>query len=186
MQLKGKDTWNTDFFPCFTPIEMLDKGVFMDCHYNAVIKDLPASWYKHPNVIPTNKEPDETKNYYGVKSRQSLKVWKENGWTTKNSPLGWWEWYIKYYNGRRLEDEDKWQIGRWRSFVARHMGQINANCQLSDKECRPVQRQGLLQWAWDSSKKYTPDQQVTNLKKLGIEFKPSQESVIIVPEYTNW
>ena len=186
MKAKNLDSWNTDFFLCFTPEEMLDKGVFMDCHYNYAINGLPSSWYNHPNVYPRNKEPNEEKNFYGVKSRQSLKEWERKGWTTKHSPLGWWEWYTKYYFGRRLEDEDKLQIDRWRSFVARHMGQIKANCDLKNKDCRPVQRQGLLQWGWDSSKLYNDEQKIKNLKALGVEFKPSQESEIIIPEYLKW
>ncbi len=171
MKIVKPETWDPKFTPCFSPIEMLDKGVFMDCHYNVAIKGLPGGWYSHKNVFPRSKEPDETLNYYGVKSRLSLKDWEKNGWTTDDSPLGWWEWYAKYYFGRRLPDEDKWQIGRWRSFVARHMGQINANCDLKDKECRPVQRQGLLQWGWDSSKKFTDEQQAANLKHLGVDVK---------------
>lgn len=189
MQIQNKSTWDTNFFPSFTPMEMLNKGVFMDCHYNAVIKNLPAAWYNHKNVTPVDKEPDASKNYYGVKSRQSLKVWEENGWTTKDSPLGWWEWYVKYYFGRRLEEEDNWQIGRWRSFVARHMGQIKANCDLNDETCRPVQRQGLLQWAWDSETTFDDDQREKNLKHLGIKLNISNENMIIKnvdPGITKW
>jgi hypothetical protein len=190
MQLKGADTWNPQFFPCFTPMEMLDKGVFMDSHYNTAIKGLPGEWYRHKNVIPRSKEPDVKDNYYGVKSRQSLKVWQQNSWTTKDSPLGWWEWYVKYYLGRRIEKEDTWQIGRWRSFVARHMGQIKANCQLDNKECRPVQRQALLQWAWDSSKVFDEDRQKKNLQKLGISLKrlnvAEESHIIITSPFNDW
>jgi hypothetical protein len=167
MDLDKKHPWDMKFAPSFTPIEMLDKGVFMDCHYNAVIKGLPSSWYSHKNVIPKNKTPNAELNHYGVKSRQSLKVWNESGWTTKDSPLGWWEWYIKYYFGRRLE-EDQMQIGRWRSFVARHMGQIRASCHLTDEKCRPIQRQALLQWGWNSEILFTPETEVKNLKNLGV------------------
>ena len=61
MKVKNSDTWDTSFYPCYTPEEMLDLGVFMDCHYNVAIKGLPASWYKHPNVFPRSKEPDVDK-----------------------------------------------------------------------------------------------------------------------------
>lgn len=190
MQLKHPDTWNPLFAPCFTPMEMLDKGVFMDCHYNVAIKGLPAEWYKHKNVIPRSEEPDAKKNYYGVKSRQSLKAWKDNGWTTKNSPLGWWEWYVKYYNGRRLEREDSWQIGRWRSFVARHMGQVKASCDLKDRDCHTVQRQALLQWAWDSTKLFTPEQETRNLQKLGLNVKElrqaSESEIVLTSPFSDW
>jgi len=167
MKIDLKQPWNPRFAPCFSPIEMLDRGVFMDCHYNAVIKGMPSGWYSHKNVIPKNQEPDASKNYYGVKSRQSLTTWQENGWTTKDSPLGWWEWYAKYYFGRRLAEDD-WQINRWRSFVARHMGQIKAGCSLKDKECHKAQRQGLLQWGWNSEVLFTDDQQISNLRHLGV------------------
>lgn len=177
MKPSNLDTWNPSFAPCFTPIEMLDMGVFMDSHYNVAIKGLPEAWYKHKNVIPRSEEPDPKNNFYGVKSRQSLKVWQENKWTTTNSPLGWWEWYVKYYFGRRLEQEDKWQIGRWRSFVARHMGQVRASCDLKDKNCHTVQRQGLLQWGWDSTKLFTPEQEKQNLKKLGVKAKDEEVSL---------
>lgn len=161
--------WHPEFAPCFTPREMLDKGVFMDCHYNVAIKGMPGWWSSHDNVFPRSKEPDVGKNHYGVKSRQSLTVWQDNGWTTKASPLGWWQWYAHYSEGRRLPKEDDWQIKRWKSFVARHMGQINANCDLKDKECRPVQRQALLQWAWDSEKTFNDSQLSKNRSKLGVK-----------------
>lgn len=174
--MKNADTWDPDFYPCFTPEEMLDLGVFEGKYINN-IKGIPSSWKNKPKVVGPKDEPDETLNYYGVKSRQPLSTWKENGWI-KTDPNGWFEWYCHYYLGRRLGEEDKWQINRWRSFVARHMGQIKANCTLTDKDCRPVQRQGLLQWAWDSSKVFTEKQQQANLKKLGINVKVSVESVI--------
>lgn len=178
MQPKNLQTWDPSFAPCFTPEEMLDRGVFMDCHYNYAINGLPDAWYKHKNVLPRKEEPDEKRNYYGVVSRQSLKVWRANGWTTKHSPLGWWEWYAKYYFGRRLEDEDKWQIGRWRSFVARHMGQVKASCDMKDKDCHTAQRQGLLQWGWDSTKLFTPEQEALNLRRLGVKAKPQDDEKV--------
>ena len=76
MQSKNLQTWDPSFAPCFTPEEMLDRGVFMDCHYNYAINGLPDAWYKHKNVLTRKEEPDEKRNYYGVVSRQSLKVWR--------------------------------------------------------------------------------------------------------------
>lgn len=158
--------WNEEFTPSYTPLEMLEMGVFMDCHYNVAIEDLPNSWYSHSNVTPRNVKPDATKNYYGVKSRQSLKTWQENGWTTDLSPLGWWEWYVKYFYGRRDDKEDKLQISRWKSFVARHNAQVQSKCKKGDKSCNTKQRQGLLQWAWDSDTKFTQTQRNKNLERM--------------------
>ena len=159
--------WDPKFAPSYSPKEMLELGVFEGKYINAV-KGLPGSWYQLPKVVKPEEEPDVSLNKYKIKSRQPLSVWKNNGWTTENSPNGWFEWYCLYYQGRRLADEDTWQINRWRSFVARHMGQLAINCSLSDESKCIKQRQGLLQWGWDSTKKYTLEQRFDNLKKLNV------------------
>lgn len=192
--------WDLNFAPSYTPKEMLEQGVFEGKYINA-IKGLPASWYKLPKVVGPKDEPDVSLNKYEIKSRQPLSVWKKNGWTTKNSPNGWFEWYCRYYEGRRLEDEDKWQIARWRSFVARHMGQLAGHCSLKDEKKCTKQRQGLLQWGWDSTEKYTLEQRLSNLKKLGVSVdkkeleeweenggkkKVTKESLVEVPPWVKW
>lgn len=157
--------WSKDFSPSYTPMQMLDMGVFEGI-YIAAIKDIPGKYKSHKNVLPKGSDPDIAINKYGVKSRQNLPVWKKNGWTTKHSPLGWWEWYIKYFEGRRLEEEDEWQIKRWKSFVARHQGQINADSKSSNKDARLAQKQALLQWGWNWEDKFEEKQLASNLKKI--------------------
>lgn len=172
----SKTTWANNFAPSYTPMEMLDLGVFEGI-YTAAIKNIPAKYKEHKNVLKRGSEPNIEINHFKIKSRQSLKEWQKNGWTTDNSPLGWWEWYVKYFEGRRIPDEDKWQIGRWRSFVARHQGQITASCKLTDMDCHTKQRQGLLQWAWDSSTKFTENQLEKNIKAISEKSGYSIESV---------
>lgn len=163
---KKQPYWNIWFAPSFTPMEMLDKGVFMDCAYTNVIKGIPAKYKKHPKTPDSMKLADASKNYYGVKSRQSLKVWQDNDWI-KTDKLGWWEWFIKYFEGRRLpKEEDEWQVGRWRSFVARHNGQVQSKCKPGDKECHTRQRQGLLQWGWDSDEELNASKHIANVKRI--------------------
>lgn len=186
--MSNSKLWNPEFTPSYTPMEMLDLGIFEGI-YTYAIKDIPAKYKNHKNVLKDTSKPDIEINQFKVKSRQSLKAWQEKGWTTELSPLGWWEWYIKYFEGRRDEKEDKLQIGRWKSFVARHQGQIKANCTLGDKDCRPTQRQGLLQWAWDSSTNFTVEQKAKNLKHIlkasGAKVNSeAQES--LKPAYLNW
>ena len=157
-------SWNPRFGPSYTPLEMLTMGVFEGKYINN-IKEVPSSWKSLPTVVGPDDPPNIDLNYFKVKSRQPLSAWRENGYI-KTDPEGWFAWYIKYYLGRRLGEEDDWQINRWRSFVARHQGQINKHCSLKDKDCHTRQRQGLLQWAWDSSIKYTEQQIEKNAKRM--------------------
>ncbi len=88
-------------------------------------------------------------NYFKVAASQSLKVWQRKGWIYADDPRGWFQWYCRYYMGRRLPDEDARQIKRWKA-ISRHIAQLRKNCQLGDLNCRPVQRQAILHWAYDS------------------------------------
>ena len=183
--MSNKVTWSSDFGPSYTPDQMLRMGVFEGKYINSV-KGLPKEWYDIPKVLGPKDDPDPSINYYGVKSRQPLSVWKENGWTDPDYPFGWFEWYCLYYLGRRLGKKDELEIKRWRSFVARHQGQISANCTLGDKSCRPKQRQALLQWAWDSSVSYSHEQVKRNAKRMGQKAKVSLEDTHAMIVSLNW
>lgn len=156
--------WHPDFAPSFTPEEMLKKGVFEGKYIN-IIDGIPASWKSLPKVVGPKDDADVELNYYKIKSRQPLSAWKENGWIMTDKG-GWFHWYCLYFLGRRLGKEDDKQIARWKSFVARHMGQLKNNCALSNEKCSPKQRQGLLQWGWDSTTAYDDDQRKKNIKRM--------------------
>lgn len=134
-----------DFEPHFTPAEMLHMGVFEGKYMNDCQNEFPKSWFEGAKL---SDRADESLNYFGIKSRQPLSVWQQKGWIMGPDPRGWFQWYCRYYRGRRLPDIDKRQIGRWKNF-ARHAGQIKANCEPHDLSCRKRQRQALLQWSWD-------------------------------------
>ena len=133
------------FAPYVTPKEMLKMGVFEGKYCNDCTQELPADWFEGAKI---SDKPDPKLNYFGVKSRQPLTVWREKGWIYGPDPRGWFQWYYRYYLGRRLAKIDDIQIKRWRAF-ARHAGQIRANCEPGDVFCRRRQRQALLQWAYD-------------------------------------
>ncbi len=133
------------FTPHLSPKEMLEMGVFEGRYINDCQGEFPADWYANAKI---SDRPDEALNYFGIKSRQPLSVWREKGWIYGPDPRGWFQWYCRYYLGRRLSDVDPIQIKRWKGF-ARHAGQVRANCYPGDIFCRPRQRQALLQWAHD-------------------------------------
>ena len=133
------------FTPHFTPAEMLELGIFEGKYCNDCSAEFPRNWFTNARIAD---RPDPSLNHFGVKSRQPLSVWREKGWIVGPDPRGWFQWYCRYYLGRRLPDVDAWQIRRWRAF-SRHAGQVRANCDPGDIFCRPRQRQGLLQWSHD-------------------------------------
>lgn len=134
-----------DFTPHFTPHKMLELGVFEGKYLNDCKAEFPAEWFENAK---TAVSPSPELNYFGIKSRQPLEVWKQKGWIYGPDPRGWFQWYCRYFMGRRLREIDSIQIKRWRGF-ARHAGQIKANCHPNDIFCRPKQRQALLQWSHD-------------------------------------
>lgn len=137
--------FHPEFKPFHTPQEMLEMGVFEGKYCNDCREEFPAKWFECAKISET---PDITMNYFGIKSRQPLSVWRQKGWIYEPDPRGWFQWYCRYYLGRRLFDMDFIQIKRWKAF-ARHAGQIRANCEPGDIFCRRRQRQALLQWAYD-------------------------------------
>ena len=140
----GRD-FAENFTPHFTPKQMLELGIFEGKYCNDCRAEFPEDWFKNARLSDT---PDPTMNCFGVKSRQPLSVWRQKGWIKDPDPRGWFQWYCRYYLGRRIPNIDVWQIKRWRAF-ARHAAQIKANCAPMDIVCRPRQRQALLQWAYD-------------------------------------
>lgn len=135
-----------EFAPAYSPAEMLRMGVFEGKYINDCVDEFPQEWFDSAKL---SDFADPTLNYFGVKSRQPLSVWQQKGWIYGPDPRGWFQWYCRYFMGRRLPQTDAIQFKRWRAF-ARHAGQIRANCDSGDVFCRPRQRQGLLQWAHDA------------------------------------
>lgn len=138
--------YREDFKPVFTPQEMLELGVFEGKYLNDDVYEYPKEWFLNARVSILHPDPN-VNCMSGHTSRQLLTDWEENGWILTDSK-GWFQWFCRYYLGRRLGEEDDHQINRWKAFN-RHAGQIRANCTPGDLECRPRQRQGLLQWSYD-------------------------------------
>lgn len=144
--------FDPDFKPDLTPAEMLKLGVFGGIYMRDCQKEFPASWFKSAKLAPPEIRKQIPKlNYFGVRASQSLVVWRDKGWIYKEDPRGWFQWYCRYYMGRRIPKEDDRQISRWQK-MRRHASQIVLNCSRHDETCRPRQKQALLHWAYDSRK----------------------------------
>jgi len=135
-----------EFRPELTPKEMLRLGVFGGKYLTDCRREFPASWFVRAKLSPDRRDPKV--NFFGVNASQPLSVWRRNGWIHPQDPRGWFQWYCRYYMGRRTAD-DRRQIRRWRA-IARHIAAIRHNCDRGDLECRRRQRQAVLHWAYDS------------------------------------
>jgi len=140
------ENFDAEFRPELTPSEMLKIGVFGGKYMTDCRDEFPASWFTRAKLSP--ERADASLNFFGVRASQPLAVWRKNGWIHRNDPRGWFQWYCRYYIGRRGEDDDR-QIRRWRQ-IARHVAQVKQGCNPRDLDCRRRQRQALLHWAYDS------------------------------------
>ena len=141
-----------DFKPELTPAEILAYGVFEGKYLNDCYTEFPREWFESAMKLGklSPEKPNTEVNHFKIKSRQSLSVWQQKGWITKDDPdvRGWFQWYCRYYIGRREPVLDERQIKRWRAFK-RHAAQVHQNCETGNLLCRPRQRQALLQWAYN-------------------------------------
>lgn len=134
------------FTPDLTPKQMLELGVFGGHYFENEHDEFPTEWFEDARISVAH---DPSKNYFGVDASQPLAEWQRKGWIYEEDPRGWFQWYCRYYMGRRIPEEDVRQIKRWKN-MTRHIGQIKKYCKPGDELCRPRQRQALLHWAYDS------------------------------------
>ena len=146
-QPSGKN-FDPGFRPKLSPKEMLELGVFGGRYMTDCRDEFPAIWFKRAKLCHERHDP--ALNFFGINASQPLAIWREKGWIDEDDPRGWFQWYCRYYMGRRGQDDER-QIKRWRA-IARHVAQVKKNCRPGDLDCRRKQRQALLHWAYDSRK----------------------------------
>jgi len=134
------------FEPDLTPKNMLELGVFGGKYLTDCRGEFPADWFDKARLSPGKY--DKSLNCFGVTASQPLAEWRRKGWIHEDDPRGWFQWYCRYFLGRRHGDDER-QIKRWRA-IRRHIAQVEKNCRAGDIHCRPRQRQALLHWAYDS------------------------------------
>jgi hypothetical protein len=141
------DNFHPDFKPELSPKEMLEIGVFGGKYMTDCRAEFPEDWFTNAKLC--SEKHDKNLNYFGVNASQPLSVWRAKGWIYDEDPRGWFQWYCRYYMGRRIPEEDLRQIKRWRA-ISRHIAQVKKSCRKGDISCRPRQRQAILHWAYDS------------------------------------
>ena len=144
-----KKNKNIDFYKIFkpqlTPKKMLELGVFGGSYFGKNIKEYPKTWFKNAKL---SKKFNIKLNRFRVKAGLTRKEWQDKGWIFKEDPLGWFQWYCRFCNGRRIKKIDEIQIKRWKNFT-RHVKAIKKNCDEGDLNCRRRQRQAILQWSYN-------------------------------------
>lgn len=140
--------FDPQFKPELTPKEMLELGVFGGKYMTDCRDEFPEKWFKKAKLCHEFHDPKL--NFFGVNASKPLSYWRKKGWIYHEDPRGWFQWYCRYYMGRRCEDDER-QIKRWKA-MTRHIAQVHKNCAKNELTCRPKQRQALLHWAYDSRK----------------------------------
>lgn len=132
---------HSDFNPDYTPIEMFKMGIFGNCYFK-LATNIPSQFVNELNSIcyEHRSRPNYSLNAYGVECGTSLEWWQDKGLIHVDDPNGWVEWYIKYYYGRRHNDDAR-QIARFNAFKSRHGGMLK---KFPDSA---KTKQNLLQWA---------------------------------------
>jgi len=138
--------FHPQFPPELKPKEMLELGVFCGKY---MTEGVPSQLVHTGQVV--NELPRLLPQLFWRGCQPTTSVWRKMGWIHSNDPRGWFQWYCRYYIGRRMPEEDARQIRRWKA-IRRHLVQVRRNCEPGDQTCRPRQRQALLHWAYDSRK----------------------------------
>jgi len=163
-----------EFKPNLTPKEVLQRGSFGGTYfrpiYSSVTKlkygkevwqELPKDWLEGLEIKNqvASSFYDNSRNKYKVKCGASLEEWENSGWMDKQDPYGWFQWFCRFYQGRRTEDDER-QIGRW-SRCAGETGRwknnliskvVKAGCAWDNYAVSPVVRQTLQHWAYQLNK----------------------------------
>ncbi len=127
------ENFDRDFCPELTPKEMLAMGIFCGRYMRDCRDEFPKDWFEKAKFAREKK--DCKLNFFRVNASMPLSYWEKKGWIFSEDPRGWFQWYCRYYLGRRIPQEDRRQIQRWRA-MKRHVAQIKRNCVFGDWQCR--------------------------------------------------
>ena len=153
-----------NFSPNKTPIEAINEDAFGGTYFRDIYSGVNGKWYrdswKEFNFLKNINAKYYSSNYYdaevnkyGVKCGTSLRFWENKGWINGQDPYGWFQWYCRYYLGRRSSDDER-QIKRWVDIRSRFKGILikmikNKGVKFDDYSVSPKIRQILLHWGYE-------------------------------------
>lgn len=164
-----------EFKPNLTPRQIFKMGSFGGTYYRdihssvtgkdykgkSVIRGLPKEWFKGINIEThvVSSNYDKNINKYKVKCGSTLEAWENSNWIVEQDPYGWFQWYCRFYKGRRTKD-DKRQIDRWLKLAGPNgrfrrtlMNKIiRSGKSYNDVSVSPVIRQTLQHWGYKLTK----------------------------------
>ena len=138
-----------------TPIEVIIEGAFGCTDFRDIYSGINEKWHKNSwkefdqlKNIDQKYYYDVSVNKYGVKCGTSLRFWENKGWINEIDPYGFFQWYFRYWLGRRSKDDER-QINRWKKIVSRFRGKLvkmirDAGSKFDDYSISPKIRQILL------------------------------------------
>ena len=150
----GRD-FDPEFTPELTPRQMLALGVFGGKYMTDTRDEFPASWFARAKLSPERRDP--SLNFFGVDASQPLSVWRAKGWIHPDDPRGWFQWYCRYYLGRRMPEEDRRQIKRWKA-MRRHVRQIERELRAGRPRLPPAPAPGAAALGVRQPQDLTPTQ----------------------------
>eukprot|EP00611_Tribonema_gayanum_P027189 TRINITY_DN663_c0_g1_i5.p1 TRINITY_DN663_c0_g1~~TRINITY_DN663_c0_g1_i5.p1 ORF type:complete len:261 (-),score=62.59 TRINITY_DN663_c0_g1_i5:506-1288(-) len=179
-----------DFRPNLTPKEVLQLGSFGGTYFRPIHsgvtgqdykdahKEFPEDWFEGLNVAKrvTSSIYNTDMNTYGVKCGTDLSDWEEKGWITELDPFGWFQWYCRFYLGRRTSDDERQlgraarcfgPTGRWRIQLMNKVGR--AGTSYDDKSISPVIRQVLQHWGYVLTERDYQMHKKQNGKRMGFK-----------------
>ena len=151
-----------------TPVEEIREVAFGGTYFGDIYSNVNDKWYKKSwkefNQLKNidrkyycSDYNDVSVNKYGVKCEMSLRFCDNNSWINEIDPQAQFQWYFKYWLGRRSRD-DKRQINRWKKIVSRFRGKLvkmikDASSKFDDYLISPRTRQILLHWGYELTEK---------------------------------
>ena len=186
---------NPEFTPNLTPKEIIQLGSFggtyfrpikssiTKLYYNNAWKEFPKNWFNNIDITLQVSSNIYNKhiNQYNIKCGSTLEQWENNGWIVKQDPYGWFQWYCRFYQGRRSKDDIR-QINRWNNFAGingRWKNNLikkiyNGTRNFNDFTISPTIRQSLQHWAYILTEVDYKDHLFIGSKKLMNTVKKSR------------